>query len=56
MFLFKPTQLTACCIDTLFTDIKRSEKDSNKEMKESETLAYWRDFLYDVEGKIQYTV
>lgn len=51
MFQYNDTKLTAEAIDSLFVNIQRSEKDSNKEIKENETLAYWRDFLQEVEGK-----
>lgn len=46
---YSPRKLTADTMDELFT-IRWSETGSNKRSAENKVVAFWRDFLQDVEG------
>ena len=46
---FSPKPLTADEIDALF-EIRYSEMGSNKRKAEERIVAWWRDYLQDVEG------
>ena len=51
LFLYQGNALTAgLLLNEIFTNIKRSERGSNSWAKESEVIAFWRDYLCDVEG------
>ena len=51
LFLYQGDALTAgLLLDEIFTNIQRSERGSNSWMKESEIIAFWRDYVCDVEG------
>ncbi|XP_057183740.1 G2/M phase-specific E3 ubiquitin-protein ligase-like [Triplophysa rosa] len=47
-FCHQPNQLTADILDDLF-EIKWSENGSNKRANENRVIAFWRDYLQDVE-------
>ncbi|XP_063762683.1 G2/M phase-specific E3 ubiquitin-protein ligase-like [Eleginops maclovinus] len=49
LLCYNPPTLTADSLDCLFT-INWSEDGSNSRIGENKTVAFWRDFLQDVEG------
>ncbi|XP_016417290.1 G2/M phase-specific E3 ubiquitin-protein ligase-like [Sinocyclocheilus rhinocerous] len=51
VFCHQPNQLTADIMDDLF-EIQWSENGSNKRANENRVIAFWRDYLQDVEGNL----
>lgn len=47
----QPNQLTADIMDDLF-EIQWSENGSNKRANENRVIAFWRDYLQDMEGNL----
>ena len=51
LFMYEDSPLTATQLLNVFDDIQLSEDGSNTRLRENDILCYWRDYIYDKEGK-----
>lgn len=53
-FVYAPMKMDATILEITFKQIQWSQVGSNKHRAELKTHGYWRDFLLDLEGKLNF--